>query len=348
MGHGTTRPDGFVGGCNAPALSIGAVEAAAERIVGCQSDPVVRHLLLRDVLCCGDDAPALRCARVQLESSGSVRALAAEQRADGGWGPFHSGRPSRGRRVPCTEFGIERAVALGLDASHPILRRAEEHVAGIVRGDLPFPDRPERNDRWATGKRLFLAATLARIRPDHPAVVRERRLWLDIARATFASGTYDADDEIEAHAGRTGATIAGSYLELRHRYQLELLASSPGGIPPALEAALMRWLCAHPAGIGYLDVPLQPPPPAASGPLDRWFRSHELLSRLGSTWVRQAEAAIAWLWRQRNAAGLWDLGPRPGSTPAAPLSVDWKWREHRTHDWSTRVLIVLRRFLDGP
>ena len=63
--------------------------------------------------------------------------------------------------------GVQRALALGLDASHPILRKASSHLTKILTGKTRPRDRSEKNDRWPTGVQLFAASTLARIRPDH-------------------------------------------------------------------------------------------------------------------------------------------------------------------------------------
>jgi hypothetical protein len=79
---------------------------------------------------------------------------------------------------------------------------------------------PEKNDRWATGVRLFLASTLSLILPAYPVLDDDRALWLEIVRHTFQSGVYCEDDEIKAHAELTGATVRGSYLVLRGKYQV--------------------------------------------------------------------------------------------------------------------------------
>jgi len=141
-----------------------------------------------------------------------VRELAREQREDGGWGRFHSRDSQARHRIPTTEMGVERALALGLDVSHPILSKAARYLVGLLEGPLAdFPDLPEKDDRWATGARLFTAATLALVQPDHPVLDDVWNLRLSIAQRTFAPGRYDAGAETLAHRELTGATARGSH-----------------------------------------------------------------------------------------------------------------------------------------
>jgi hypothetical protein len=332
---------------------IHAIEDTATSILERDPGPVVSYRLLRDVLRFSPDAPELQMARENLKHSRCIQELAAGQWADGGWGAFHSRNTRLKQKIPSTEVGVERGLALGLDASHPpkedvppILHRAASYILDIMQGKLAFPDYAEKNDRWPTGERLFLASTLSLIHPDHPVLDRDRELWHEIARRTFRSGRYSEEDEINAYAGLTGATVKGSYLVLSSRYQLNILGSIRGTLSQELETALLRWLWERPDGIGYLTVPLRCPPPGKVGPFDRWLASLELLARLFPAWVHFARPAIDWLWEQRNEQGYWDFGPRPGSIAFLPLSDDWRERQNRLFDWTTRALILLRRYCD--
>ena len=137
-----------------------------------------------------------------------------------------------------------------------------------------------------------------------------------------------------------------SYLVLNGIYQLNILGSLPGVLTEEFAMAFLQWLWDRPDGIGYLGIPLHGLPPSKPGPFDRWLRSLEVLSRLFPAWVRFAQPSIAWLWRQRDERGYWDFGPRPSTTQALPLSDSWRDRRNRLFDWTTRVLIMLRRFYD--
>jgi hypothetical protein len=323
------------------------IKSASEAILAQSPGAVVKTRLLRDVLDKPLEDPARAEAQGELTHSRWVRELAAEQWADGGWGAFHSEDTRRKQVIPTTEAGVERALAIGLENTHPILYKAKNYLVYILQGQIAFPDRAEKNNRWATGVRLFTAATLARIEPKHPELEGDRQLWGQIARRTFRSGSYNEDDEARAHAELTGASVKGSYLRLRGKYQLTLLGSMPGGLPPDVEKACLTWLWQLQDGIGYLSVPLHLPPADRSGVIDRWLASHELLGQYFQNWASLAAPVVDWLLSKQGADGTWDFGPRPDARVNLPLSDSWRERKNRKMDWTVRVLMLLKRYVDG-
>jgi len=162
---------------------------AAQRVLADDPSAPVRVRLLRDVLGRGPDDPELIDARRELAQSRWVGVLESEQRADGGWGPFHSRSVKLKQRTISTEFGVERALALGLTGADPLLARARENIAGLLGDPSAFPDLPEKNDRWPTGLPMILAGTLALIEPRHPAIAPVRELWIELAKRIFAAAT---------------------------------------------------------------------------------------------------------------------------------------------------------------
>jgi hypothetical protein len=307
----------------------------AIKLLEMRASPVASLRLKREIL-------ALEPDQTKVENhSRQVRLLMDEQRTDGSWGTFHSRDTSAKQRITTTEAGVERAICLGLDQNHPVLTRARDYIQSIMLGRIPFPDYHEKNDRWPTGMRLFLASTLARIDPSHKILEEDRSLWREIAMRTFHSGEYSEEDEILAHAALTGASVRNSYLVINNRYALNVLGSRRALLPPTIEESLLAWLWQHDRGIGYLDMPFGKTPSLKKpGSLDRWFSSLELLLRTFPRSAPRLAVWIGWIWDQQDDDGLWDFGPRSPSSDFLPLADDWRRREQRRIDWSTRVLLL--------
>jgi hypothetical protein len=308
-------------------------------------DPSVRVRLLRDGLHVPPEDTRLLKAREALDDSAHVTLLRNEQRGDGSWGRLHSRDTAARQSIPTTEWAVERAVAIGIDAGHPILDAAAAYLAGVVTGRIIPSDPPEKNDRWATGVRLFAASTVARIDPSHSAIDPVWALWHEIARRTFVSGVYNAEDEAAAHSELTGASVRGTYLVLSNRYALSLLAARVERMDAGLAQAVVRWVWNHPRGVGYLDAPLSAPPATMSAStVERFLLSHEIaagFSRIGAPTGPLAD----WLGEHRRADGLWDLGPRTSWSAALPLSESWRRPGARAVDWTTRILALVSRWM---
>ena len=320
------------------------IHTIAEHILAGDAGPAVRFRLLRDVLARPSDSPELVQAQQDLSTSRWVQELEREQRENGSWGRFHS-RDSKAKwKILTTEVGVERALALGLDVGHPILSKATRYLVELLEGPVAdFPDPPERNDRWPTGARLFTAATLALVQPDHPVLDDVWNLWLSIVQRTFAAGRYDPGAEMRAHRELTGATVQNSYLVLSGRYQLALLGARPDALPRDVEQALLDWVWHKEDGIGYWCVRLSSPDGYLdTWSLDHWFASLGLLSRFPG-WRERAGDAIRWLWDRRTPAGWWDFGTKT----SVRLSETWRKGLARQFDWTTRVLVLLQNYYAG-
>lgn len=327
-------------------MKLGAIEGTAHQILQDAPDPIVSYRLLRDVIKAVPDSNILNIARQEMLSSHWVAELKNEQKEDGGWGRFHSAMKTKGK-VATTEAAVERGLALGLEASDPTFQSAIEYLSRLLEGRIDFPDPPERNNRWETGKKLFAAATLARICPTLRILDKTWDLWATIAEHTFTSGGYDGEAEMRAHEMLTGADVKDSYLVLNNRYSLALLGSRAARLPKTVENALVDWVWHRSDGVGYLEIQLTNPPSRyTAGMLDRLFTSLELLSQFPST-LRSADSMIGWLWAQRSSEGLWDFGPRASFSVYFPLSQNWRNVKQRQHDWSTRVLALLKRFFES-
>jgi hypothetical protein len=319
------------------------VEAIAAQILRERPSPVVRFRLLRDVLKEKPNSDVFVGARAEMLKSDWVRELASEQREDGSWGRFHSATKCEGK-IATTETAVGRGLALGLEASDTIFRAAIDYLTCLLEGKVEFPDPAERNNRWATGTQLFAATTLAKICPSLSVLDEAWRLWVEIAERTFVSGRYDWEAEVRAHEALTGASVKDSYLVLNNRYQLELLGSRADKLPEALENSLFDWVWHRSNGVGYLGVPLaNPPKKFTAGMLERLFMSLEILCGFPS-WRKHADGIVDWFWKQRDSEGLWDFGPRASMTVYFPLSENWRKSKNRQHDWTTRILTLLREY----
>jgi hypothetical protein len=319
-------------------MSHSIVIDTAHQILEKSPDPVPRLKILRDILGEPEGSPELIKATSEALASGWLTSLADEQLDHGGWARFHS-RDSRSQnQIPTTEHGIEQAIDCGLRRTDPLLAKAVHYLQRVLKGDLPFPDRAESNDRWPTGRDLFTASTLAQIDPDHPTLGATYQTWLEITRRTFETGEYDAHEELAAHRALTGAeSMADSYLVIHNRYAVTLLGCSQSRLSDDQERALMNWLWQQPR-LGYLPVPpgLSPTRLRHENAVG-WLRTQLILSRFRS-WPVLAQRSVEELLRLRDQDGLWDFGPTRG----LKLSGNWRRRDNRRIDQSVFVLRVLQ------
>lgn len=212
-------------------------------------------------------------------------------------------------KIVTTEAAVERGLALGLGASDPIFQATTKYLTHLLKGEIVFPDPPERNNRWATGTQLFAATTLARICPALPVLDKPWQLWCAIAERTFVSGKHDEQTEINGHETLTGASVKDSHLVLSSRYQLMLLGSRADRLPKAMETALFDWIWHKHDGIGYLGIPLaNPPSKFTAGMLDRLFASLEILSYFPS-WRKQGKKWLTGSGNKETAKACGTLDP---------------------------------------
>lgn len=322
--------------------SISRIRELAKGILIEDPSPVVMHLLLRDVLRIPKGDQQLKLAYKNILQSPLVKVLEGEQWDDGSWDRLHSQNTRSRQKIPTTEWAVERAIKLGLDQSYPMLKRATDYLISVLEsGNCHDP--PEKNDRWPTGVRLFAGSTLTWIRPDHPAIDDTFEVWQEILRRTFKNGSYEPDEEIRAHQVLTGANVAGSYLRLNNKYTVKLLGSRSNQIPAHLQIAYLKWIRSVSDGLIYLPQALHPPPTVdRPRPIEHWLRSMEILSEFTS-FNSTFEDLVSWFWDRQGSNGYWDFGPRLRNNPTLPFSESWRKSTVRKHDWTTRVLLFLRK-----
>ena len=166
------------------------IKRLAEKIYQEHPDPVLRFVLLRDILHHPSSSEELIKAQLALEKSRWVHQLENEQWSDGSWGRLHSKDSKSKQVIPTTEYAIERAICLGLNPEHYLLQNASRYLVKILDGSIKCRDREEQNDRWDTGVQLFAASSLARITFEAKILDDIWQRWFDITRRTFTNGFY--------------------------------------------------------------------------------------------------------------------------------------------------------------
>ena len=274
-----------------------------------------------------------------------VKELTSEQWDDGSWGRLHSRDTKSNQKIPTTEWAVDRALSLGLDSSHPALKRVAEYLSTVMEtGECHDP--PEKNDRWSTGVKLFATTSLAKIIPHHPSLENTAQIWKKIIQRTFSSNDYAPEAESRIHKELTGATVKDSYLVANNKYLVSLIGSLPHLLSENLRTIYLKWLWYKLDGIGYLNVPLNHPPSTQKPTLlDLWFTSLELFSRIPG-WKIFAQDAVQWIWQEQLPDGYWDFGAlaRSKVSYALPLSDHWRKRKNRKIDWTTRTLTLLAAY----
>ncbi len=314
------------------------VESTARRLLDRELDPVVRFRLLRDCLDCRPGDAQIVALYSLLSSLPQVRELATEQQPDGSWGRFHSMDSKLRTRFTTSEAAIRRALALGLDRSHPILHKAVGYMQAVLEGRLAWSDRVEKSEGWSICTGAITAATLAQVDPDHPSIIPIWEYWVEVAQRSFLEGSYDPVREVRAHQSLSGKKA----LYLGSRYVLTLLGSTTRLLPDDLDRWIVKWILDRSDGIGYLGADLCKP---EAFHIEQWLESHEILSAF-RCWHQLAAPSVQWLWDQRDAQGLWDFGSHTSRTGYFPLSVDWRKPGNRQADHSVRVLSLLKKFAD--
>jgi hypothetical protein len=317
----------------------------ANRLLERDPDPVVQYRLMRDVLTVPRNDDAYLAVRLRRSENRWIRELGDAQHHDGSWGRFHTRDTAADQRIPTTEQGVYEAVALGLEPTDDLLRRAGGHMVGILTGAVSVPDYAEQTPFWAAMMRFFVGGTMALFDPYIPVLDRVMADARVLLEETFSTGSYDAEDEAQAWQSIVDTSETGRYLSLSTRYFLELFGPHVDELPLPLEDAYANWLWRRKGGVGYLGVPLMQPPDPESPTLGRWLLSLDLMSPFPSSRAFVQEP-LAWLWEHRNSNGLWDFGPRTGDKDFFQLSSSWREAHARENDHSTRALLALSRYVE--
>jgi hypothetical protein len=327
------------------------LKASAEKILALHPDPVPRFRLLRDVLHLDPASADYRQAENALQGSKWIALLQNSQCPDGTWGRFHTQDTRVKQPFVTTEAAITTALDSGLDQHSPILQKVQGVLVEYVDGKISWPDPPEKHDNplvWYVWVRHYSAAVLSKINPRHPSLDEFWNIWAEAVKASFHSGIYDRQSEIETLNSLLKCRMKNP-VPFHTKYPLLILSATDRQLPGNLERMLLDFVVHAPMGIYYVyDKAISMQPAILSKGFWGWFRAHQLLSRF-PLWKQLAQDALNGLWAQRTLQGFWDLGSKVYRKPYSsfPLSKTWRHSENRMIDCSVEILGLLSRGLDG-
>ncbi len=319
--------------------SLEDLHQAARDILKTQPGSIVTWRLLREVLRLPPDDPELVKARNAAYSSRWVEQLEQSQLPNGSWGRFHSQDTAQKAVFRTTEEAIDRALALGLEPNEGVLARVRQYIINVLHGQAHITDRDEKHAAWPLGIKFILVGRLAQLDPDNPLIEADWHYLAEVARQAFSTGGYQREDEAGAYLRLSGIHWPQGFLGSQHA--LRILSTQK--LPVELEHHLMSWIWHKPDGIGYLGAPLSEIQPRRIG---CWLRSMSIVSRFTS-WRAMALNTMNHIWELRDQAGFWDFGRDIPKTIDFPLSENWRQTIRRKQDYSTCILVLLRRYYDA-
>ena len=323
------------------------LKTTAERLLEMHPDPVPRFRLMRDVLHLDPADATYRDAEKGIEGSKWFVLLQDSQLADGTWGRFHTQDTRLKQPFPTTETAIAVALDSGADQHSPILQKTLGTIVDYVDDKIIWPDPREKHDNplaWDVWVRHFSAAVLALIDRRHPRLDEFWNIWAEVLSASFHSGNYDRQREIEVLNLLLKCRMKEP-VPFHKKYPLMILSATDNRLPGNLERLLLDFVIHSPTGVYYIyEKNISVLPPILSKNFWNWFQAHKLLSRF-HLWRELSEKAINWIWAQRTEDGFWDLGNKIGRKPytSFPLSESWRRAENRRIDCSVEMLALLSR-----
>ncbi len=310
----------------------------ARGILDANPDGVVAYRLYQEVLRFPPDDPQLAGAKNAAVKNKWVHQLSDSQLPDGSWGRFHSQDTKKKALFRTTEEAIDRAFALGLEPGDGLLLCTRQYILKVLHGEAQIADPSEKNESWPILIKFILAGRLAQLDPSNEVLDSTRSYLAEVASQAFATGKYRLEDEATAHLRLFARHVPHGFLESQHA----LWILSFQNLPNELEHALVNWIWYKPDGIRYLRAPLSELEPRLIG---SWLRSMNILSRFGC-WREICAPTLNRLWEQRDEHGLWDFGSQIARSVDFPLSESWRHSANRKMDYSTCMLVLLRRVFD--
>jgi hypothetical protein len=152
----------------------------AYRLLEFPLDPIPRYRVMRDILHWPENHPDMLEIREKAMNSRAVGELCRSQREDGSWGRFYTRNKQVKYAGRTTETALIRALALGMDRSHPAIQKLVTYLEAVISGQKLWPDHTDKTLEWPASMKLVTAARLLQIDHDHKAAGQVADLWRKI------------------------------------------------------------------------------------------------------------------------------------------------------------------------
>lgn len=210
-------------------------------------------------------------------------------------------------------------------------------------GKNKIPDRREKLHNWDIFTSLMLSTWIRRFTLDDIYANNTAEKWAEIISYAFINGAYDHSNYVKAYTRIFKIAPRGDRLvDFVTFYHVSLLANL---IDKETEKAMFDYILQHESGIYYnygesLSVL---PKEFKSKQASRYIGAIELLSEYRNPACKEKLNLVAeWLNQNREANGLWDMGPVVKDAVYFPLSDSWRSAEARKRDCTYRIKNLMR------
>ena len=322
------------------------IQNLGQKILGLNPDPIPKYILLRDIL--ERETKQLTELKKQTLQTKWVSDVLAEQRKNGSWGRFHSQNTKLKQKYVTTEVALHRCAVIGLTKDDPPIKTAIDYMKKVLLGNIVWEDWPEKSEAWDAGVAVITASTLAEWCPNHPLVLQIRMVWQQIVKESFEDSQYQPSLEVKAQ--RKYHQISSEFYYIGSQYAVRLLSTGKNekesNFSPDIEKDYVKWLWTREAGMGYIsnnrlaDLPGE----VTYRAIRSKVKALELLAGFSCT-KSVCQDFIQWLWKNREADGLWDFGPKGAEKIELPLSENTRKKVNRKIDYTVRILSILHKVI---
>ncbi|MHA2280690.1 MAG: hypothetical protein ACXAC5_07550 [Promethearchaeota archaeon] len=322
------------------------IHSLAREILELNPDPIPKYLILRDVL--EKDPNQLNELKKKVLQTKLVQDVLGEQQNNGTWGRFHSQNTKIKQKYPTTESALHRCAVIGLTKDDPPIKVAIDYMEKVLLGKFVWEDWREKSEEWDAAVAVITASTLAEWCPDHPLVLPIRTLWQKIVEESFVNSQYQPFLEVAAQ--RKYHQISSDFYYIGSQYAVRLLSLGKkeinSKISPEIEGEYVKWLWNRKSGMGYVssnrlaNLPVEVTYKAVKAKL----KALDLLAGFSST-LTICQDFIQWLWKNREADGLWNFGSKGTEKIELPLSENTKKKANRKIDYTVRILSILHKVI---